>query len=266
MKRSAFLGLVLLAGAGGEAAAQCAPGTQVQNTGTFETATVTFNGSSGGNGGTITIAGVQGDYNGNRSGTDQAAAFDNTPAGSQPAASPGYTFTGTYTGWSAGPASGATVVYTATTVGNVPNIPVSVSGQAVAPTVVTVDGTGGTNALLTLLNNSMVCGIRISGGNPSDTWQEHHGSGGALTDYKLGPGHPRDPSKPVGSWSVSGTGTGTVVTHTYTPGGTFSWTVHDNRVPSGVGNGPYAFCNGGVEVVRANIFPGAGLSQCLTYP
>ncbi len=48
--------------------------------------------------------------------------------------------------------------------------------------------------------------------------QEFHAgtTGGALTDYKRGPGHPIDPSENLGSWSLSNNGT---VTYTYNGGG-----------------------------------------------
>ncbi|MBI3772163.1 MAG: hypothetical protein HY272_05650 [Gammaproteobacteria bacterium] len=86
----------------------------------------------------------------------------------------------------------------------------------------------------TLLTGKMVCAVR--GG---DRWQEEHHSDGELWDYKRGDGHPIDPRKKVGTWAVSGSGANTIVTYTYTPGGTYSYGVWDN------GGGSYSFCGTG---------------------
>jgi hypothetical protein len=79
----------------------------------------------------------------------------------------------------------------------------------------------------TLLGNKTVCATA-----GSDRWQEFHAgntiAGGALTDYKKGPNHPIDPSKVVGSWSVTGQGVNTQVQYSYTGGQTYSYTVCQN--------------------------------------
>ena len=84
-------------------------------------------------------------------------------------------------------------------------------------------------AVATLLGNKTVC---AAAGN--DSWQEFHSgateAGGPLIDYKLGPGHPVDPSETVGSWSVvsgAGTRTGAAVSHNYGSGGTYTYVVCD---------------------------------------
>lgn len=67
-------------------------------------------------------------------------------------------------------------------------------------------------------------------------------AGGSLQDYKKGPGHAVDPSKTVGTWSVSGD----TVQYSYVEGGTtsgpFSHTVHNS------GGGAYSVCQSGAEV------------------
>ena len=71
----------------------------------------------------------------------------------------------------------------------------------------------------TLLNDKYVCATRAQ-----DTWQELHKSGGALWDWKLGPGSTMDRTKLMGSWS--GSATDGVVTHSYNGGGgSYTWRV-----------------------------------------
>ena len=52
-----------------------------------------------------------------------------------------------------------------------------------------------------------------------DRWQEYHAPGGALFDWKRGPGHAVDPREQVGTWSISSVTVGNVtreqVTHKY---------------------------------------------------
>ena len=87
------------------------------------------------------------------------------------------------------------------------------------------------------------------------TWQElHQGtSGGALVDYKRGPGHPVDPSETVGTWTVTGQGSspGTVV-HNYGSGGSYTDTVHSTSISN-----IYSFCVGLTEIV-ARVKSGGG--------
>ncbi len=52
--------------------------------------------------------------------------------------------------------------------------------------------------LSTLLQNNTVCAALAP-----DRWQEYHAPGGALFDWKRGPGHPVDPREQVGTWSIS---------------------------------------------------------------
>jgi len=44
-----------------------------------------------------------------------------------------------------------------------------------------------------------------------DSWQEYHGPGGKLIDYKMGPNDKVDPTKEVGTWATKGTS----VTYTF---------------------------------------------------
>lgn len=67
-------------------------------------------------------------------------------------------------------------------------------------------------------------GKTLCASSGSDRWQEFHSGalGGPLIDWKLGSGHPVDPTETVGTWSV---GTGGVLTHAYTGGSSYSWIV-----------------------------------------
>jgi len=108
-------------------------------------------------------------------------------------------------------------------------------------------------ALTSLLSGNTVCVSNGSGGWEN---QEEHVSGGALVDYKKGPGDNVDPTKQVGTWSVSGTDASTVVNYNYTHGGNsgpFSFTVHS------ADNVHLSFCDASNnEIVAATLKVGAG--------
>lgn len=78
--------------------------------------------------------------------------------------------------------------------------------------------------LSTLLQNNTVCAALAS-----DRWQEYHAPGGALFDWKRGPGHPVDPREQVGTWSITSVTVGgsarEQVTHRYTGGGSYTYRV-----------------------------------------
>ncbi len=67
----------------------------------------------------------------------------------------------------------------------------------------------------------------------ADKWQEQHRTGGQLWDYKLGTSSTMDPTKQVGTWVISGTGSNAVLTHTYGTA-SYSWAVCG---PGGVNTG-----------------------------
>jgi len=112
-----------------------------------------------------------------------------------------------------------------------------------------------------LFGGNLVCGRPGPNyqGNPADRWQEEHMPGLAsaqkdLFDYKLGPGHPVDPRKKVGTWIVTESRVGGVITHTYGPGAAFTWRVFGPAV-NVPGTSVYSFCPQEVpaEVVRAYV-------------
>jgi hypothetical protein len=94
-------------------------------------------------------------------------------------------------------------------------------------------------ALNALVNGNTVCASR-----GADKWQEQHRAGGQLWDYKMGPGHPIDPSKQVGTWNIARN----FVTYCYTGDKCYSYSVHGPFA----GN-TYNFCsaNGQLEVSGA---------------
>ena len=77
------------------------------------------------------------------------------------------------------------------------------------------------DALRTLLGGKTLCATR-----GADRWQEFHQSGGALIDYKKGPSDPVDPTKQVGTWTVTGNGSGTQVRYNYGQGASYTYKVH----------------------------------------
>ena len=100
-------------------------------------------------------------------------------------------------------------------------------------------------ALSTLLTGKTVC---VPSSKPGWTWewQELHQAPNILVDYKKGPGHAVDPSKPVGTWTITGTGTAgvrAVVAHDYGGGQSYTYTVWDN------GNGTHSFCSANPEII-----------------
>jgi len=127
-------------------------------------------------------------------------------------------------------------------------------GSAVALTLVTggamavCPGTPLTGAAISsLLTGNTVC-VGTAG-----NWaaQELHVSDGSLVDYKRGPGHPVDPTEPVGSWSVDATA-GTV-SHNYGAGGTYTYKISAN------GGTSYSFCStSGAPEILSNVKTGGG--------
>lgn len=73
-----------------------------------------------------------------------------------------------------------------------------------------------------LLGGKTLCAARAP-----DRWKEFHSGGpasGPLIAYKLGPGHPMDPTETVGTWSAVN-GPNSSVTHNYLGGSSFTWLV-----------------------------------------
>lgn len=128
-----------------------------------------------------------------------------------------------------------------------------VSGQAIA--ACTPSTRLNAAAITALLGSNTVCVPAVT--VPTMTWQELHvgAPGGALIDFKRGPGHPVDPTQTVGTWTVSGTGAGNAtVTHAYSgAGGTYIYSVHG----SGVVGTNHSFCAGATEIV-ARVKSGGG--------
>ena len=103
-------------------------------------------------------------------------------------------------------------------------------------------------AMTTLLQGNTVC-LPVAT-QPTMDAQELHQAGGALIDYKRGPGHPGDPSTQVGSWTVIG-GRGAFVTYNYGGGAQYTYAVWTNN------NGTHSFCSANPEIT-VRIKPGGG--------
>lgn len=95
-------------------------------------------------------------------------------------------------------------------------------------------------ALTTLLQGNTVCVPAIT--QPTMVWQELHVAGGALVDYKRGQGHPIDPTKQVGSWTVTDV-RGARVNYNYVGGTQFGYSVWNNN------DGTHSFCSANPEVI-----------------
>ena len=103
-------------------------------------------------------------------------------------------------------------------------------------------------AMNTLLKGNTVCVPAVT--QPTMDAQELHQAGGALVDYKRGPGHPVDPSKQVGSWTVTA-GRSTFVTHNYGGGVQYTYAVWNNN------DGTHSFCSANPEI-KVRIKTGGG--------
>lgn len=105
-------------------------------------------------------------------------------------------------------------------------------------------------AMATLLTGNTACVPPVT--QPTMESQELHVSGGALIDYKRGPGHPVDPSTQVGTWSVTGTdGRGVFVTYDYGGGKIYTYAVWNN------GDGTHSFCSANPEI-KVRVKAGGG--------
>jgi hypothetical protein len=80
------------------------------------------------------------------------------------------------------------------------------------------------NQIASLLGSRTAC--VPPAGPPWQNQEAHTGTtSGNIVDFKKGPSDPIDPSKTIGTYSISGgSGNGTI-TYSYTGGGTFSYTV-----------------------------------------
>lgn len=87
--------------------------------------------------------------------------------------------------------------------------------QAVCPTLTTP-----ASALGNLVSGKTMCAARAG-----ERWQEFHQGvgGGALIDWKLGPGSTVDPTETVGTWSTDDGNS--LLTHSYTGGPSYTWLV-----------------------------------------
>jgi hypothetical protein len=125
--------------------------------------------------------------------------------------------------------------------------------------------------LRNLLQGNTVCGRPGASypGDSNDRWQEEHQGGptnGPLWDFKLGNGHAIDPRKQVGTWAISnGTNTADTITHAYTGGPSFPWTVYGPQSNT-FGTSVYSFCNGTSEFARAYVRPGINVGCGGTFP
>lgn len=122
------------------------------------------------------------------------------------------------------------------------------------------NGAGAGNQRLTdLLVGNTVCATA-----GSDKWQEFHsgvsGAANNLIDYKLGPTSTKDPTAPVGKWSITGTGTGSIVTYDYGPAAVYSYTVCRGTGSEANPGPPFSFCSTGStrSVTGATMVAGQG--------
>lgn len=102
--------------------------------------------------------------------------------------------------------------------------------------------------LTALLKDNTAC---VGLAHPFES-QELHQAGGALIDYKCGPGKQIDPTKQVGNWSIIGSNArGFFVSYNYGQGKIYTYSVWNN------GDGTHSFCSANPEV-RVRMISGSG--------
>jgi hypothetical protein len=115
------------------------------------------------------------------------------------------------------------------------------AGQVMAQTCTDpLDGA----ALVSTLNGKYVCAKRSTN---EDRWNEfHRGTGPGpfpIIDYKRGPGHPIDPSKVVGTYTISLTANTVTYDYGNNPPGPYTYTVKSLAPLTPGGPATYRFCN-----------------------
>lgn len=133
------------------------------------------------------------------------------------------------------------LIIAATLVMTLAGLPSAATAACSAPAATRVSSVAD---LTTLLSGKTVC---VPSTKPGWTWewQELHQAPNILFDYKKGLNDPVDPSKPVGTWKITGNAGGqrALVTHDYRGGQSYEYTVWNN------GNGTHSFCRGGTDIV-----------------
>jgi hypothetical protein len=228
--------------------------------GTSETLTVTFLGSLSNNK-SVTIGGRTLTKN-PPGGAIQAPTVASAFANGATTAPSRTTFSGTLAaGWTSGPAVGATVTFTHTTGGDVPDITVTDDDNQLTYTQTYVQGSAGTT-LSSLFTNHTIC----VGTGANKQAQEEHISGGVLKDYKKGPGNPVDPEKVLGTWVLTNDTLGdpdATITYNYTafaPPVSYTYKVYLVSGTLGANNSTYDFCNTSTGTVTVS---GATLKTAL---
>ena len=128
--------------------------------------------------------------------------------------------------------------------------------QATCPSGTSAFQATGQNVQAALTGNMMCLGT-VS--DPNNRWQEFHRSDGALIDFKLGAGHPIDPTQQVGTWSFNNAAS--TVTHNYGAGGVFTWLMC-RAGPPGNPNPITLVSTGGAGTRTGVTLQNGGPSQC----
>lgn len=220
------------------------PATQLTSAaGTTETGTVSFNNLNSGGGLSVTVGGLGLTCTSTTTATTVAGFFASLSNGSTGNSLPtGCSKTGSLSGWSSAAASSSSVTFTSVTpTSNVADL--TVSGNPSSAVEVQ-----GSPSLSSSLGLKTVCVGSV--GNWQN--QEYHAGtvGGSIIDWKLGASDPKDPTKTIGSWSLSGN----TVVYNYTGAGSFTYTVWQQT------NGSLDFCSGTSTVVNGTVK--AGQSAC----
>ena len=115
--------------------------------------------------------------------------------------------------------------------------------------------------LSSALSGNTVCVAKSGGGWENQEYHQGGPSTGNVIDYKRGPADPIDPTKALGTWAISGTGTSTTVTYSYSGGSTGQYAVCSLNSQPGPGS-TIGYCANNISRASFSATLQAGPSAC----
>jgi hypothetical protein len=121
------------------------------------------------------------------------------------------------------------------------------------------NSSAGAQSLSIALAGNTVCVAKGGERWENQEWHQGGPAVGALIDFKKGPTDPIDPTKGVGTWSISGTDVATRVTYSYIFGGVGTYAVCSSKSQPGPGD-TIGFCTNTTSssVIAATLQAGVG--------
>lgn len=95
-------------------------------------------------------------------------------------------------------------------------------------------------------NEKLLCASRPTATSNLNRWAEEHITGGQLIEHAKGSNNNVDPRRVAGTWAaVKNTGNNDLIRYNYGTGGTYDWSVWEQKVtgPSGPATSVFHFCD-----------------------